>query len=409
MALTQISRRQLDLGLLEYFEPVAEDPAGNQLKVLDGWLKNEDSMLYVAEQFTTAFPSVAAPNLVRWDLVYMDLSGNLTIVPGLENLAPVAEFTGAQDPPAYCYPLAYVYINEAGTVVVDVSDITDIRPPLNFLYDSDYASNYVISDGDKPNEAIDKIDLETDNHQDYTGKKTLGTGAVLPSYSTLGSPQYGITNNQDLTQALANLDTEANRVKLFSGKDNIGQAAPIYSTKGSPERAITDGDPLAEAVAKIDNSLLISVSNIGGASEIFKQLANGDIELRTLEGISGITISPSGDKLQISGAGIAGLTKAAWGKTPAFSSGGDSTRTVTVDLTNGTTTHGTYEGDAGMTYASGVYFSVAFIGTDGGPNTWPQQYSNAVVISTSPYRFQISEQQVATHTHRGSHWLAVGK
>ena len=174
MTIDRFHRRQIDFGPLQYFEPIAEDPPGNQVRVRDGWFKVEGGMVYRPEQFSVGFNVVPTPNHVRWDLVWMDFTGSIQVTQGVNHLTGVPLYTGAPQPIPYCLPLAYVFINEAGAVVVEEADITDIRPKLNFLFDSDFSNEYAIDDGDKPDEAMSKLSLEMEYHEDYSGKAVHG-------------------------------------------------------------------------------------------------------------------------------------------------------------------------------------------------------------------------------------------
>lgn len=135
MSLDQMPERQLELGAAGFFRPEAEEPAGNQLRVLRGAgyrgaYSVEDQT--AADQLTAGFPSVSAPGLKRYDLVYVDLSGAAQIAAGAEVAAAAPAFDGAPGanigPPMPAgSPVAYVLIDETGVPVVETADIFQIN------------------------------------------------------------------------------------------------------------------------------------------------------------------------------------------------------------------------------------------------------------------------------------------
>jgi len=255
MTLDQLHRRQVDIGPLQFFEPVAEEPPGNQMLVRAGWIKVEGQLIQKADQLTVGFSVVPTADHVRWDLVWLDFNGVVNVTPGSNQFSTVPMYTGAPQPPPHSYPVAYVFVNEAGSVVVTEADITDFRPKLNFLFDSDFSDEYSIDDGDKPHEALSKLSLESRYHEEYTGKEVHGRGSHSPEYTLHTAPEYAVADGQHLTEAAGRLDKEAERIKTFSGKDNVSQSSPLYGAKGAPEYAITDGDALTQAIAYIDTEL----------------------------------------------------------------------------------------------------------------------------------------------------------
>jgi len=157
MALDKLVGQQLDLGPASYFEPSEEATPGNQIVIGEGWFKSFASLIYVAQQNTTAFVPVITAGNVRWDLVYLDKAGTITVTAGIEQTPPVADFTGAPATPSDGCPLAYVKITEAGTVVVTNDDITDLRPQFNVLEDRNYASIRVLTVGRTYRESLEDL------------------------------------------------------------------------------------------------------------------------------------------------------------------------------------------------------------------------------------------------------------
>jgi len=254
MPIQEIPSRQLDLGPVKFFEVYPETPAGNQTLCREGWVKKETTIIYKAQQTSVGFVPVTLANRIRWDLVYLDLDGIVQVSSGVEQVTGVPDFTGAPDPLPYCLPLAYVQVDETAAVTVVQDDITDIRPRMNFMFDSTFASGYAIVAGQTPHVAIEGIDEELEDHEDFSGKSRQGTGAVLPGYSAVGSNQYAITDGDPLETGTAKLDGEVEDHEDFSGKSRQGNGVflPKYSDLGATPYAVIDADPLETGVAKLD-------------------------------------------------------------------------------------------------------------------------------------------------------------
>lgn len=129
--LTQLQKRQLNLGHADTLIPIPEDPPGNQVIIVGGSYLNDET-LQLEQLATQASPSFSpvAPGQERWDLVYVDTSNVIQKSVGTPQALGGSEFAGAPTPPEWAIPLAYVHVTETGTVVVEQEDITDIRPFL---------------------------------------------------------------------------------------------------------------------------------------------------------------------------------------------------------------------------------------------------------------------------------------
>lgn len=259
---TPIPSRQLDLGPAQYFEPIPEEPAGNQVQVREGWTKIYNAITQKALQTTVAFTPVSGAGKVRWDLVYINFSGNALVTAGAEQTSPVADFTGAPDPPAYSIPVAYVMVDETASVVVEDGDITDIRPQLNLLEDLDYSSGpeYALTSGEYYGLSLVNLDTEAELVKDFIGKDNKSQ--QYPKYAAKGSNEYAIADDETLAQAIANLDQEAERVKDFIGKDDISDDTPTYTSTNY----ISNGDPLEAAIGLLDAAIQ---SNIGSSGFVY--------------------------------------------------------------------------------------------------------------------------------------------
>ncbi len=261
MSLNPFPSRQLDLGSVQYFEVLPEEIPGNQVLVRAGWLKNEKVMVSKPQQTTVAFSPTAAINQVRWDLVYLDLLGNVTVLPGVNQPSSAPEFTGAPNPLPYTLPLAHILITEAGSVTVTQDDITSIIPRENFLFDSVYSQhypNYRLTNGMKPDLALAHLDNECSKHEDFSGKSRQGIGTFLPKYSDLAGVGYLFSDGVPLESACSQADAEANRIKNFLGKTNLAETLPDYSAQ-TGHNVISINDKIKVAVGKLDN-----VWNAGG-------------------------------------------------------------------------------------------------------------------------------------------------
>jgi microcystin-dependent protein len=264
MSIKRIPPRQLELGSLQYFEPLAEDPVGNQLALREGWVKNQETLVYKAAQFSVAFTPVTAGN-VRWDLVYLDPDGSVQTAAGTQVVSGSPEFTGAADPPAYAFPIAYVKIDETGAVLVEDADITDLRPKSNICEDATYSNNYGITNGEYYGESIGKIDAVTQYSDAYAGKPDKTS--VLPVYTDFSAPEYAIADDQPLVEGVANLDIEADRVKTFVGKASLSETLPDYSGE-TTHHYIDPNDPLCPAVGKLDQALYDSLVSFTVAGSV---------------------------------------------------------------------------------------------------------------------------------------------
>lgn len=131
----RIPERQLDLGSAAYFRVVTEVVPGNQVRVLPGFVYAGGYA--VRDKFTGGAQTTApfGPVLVaqqRYDLVYLDISGAASILAGTAVAFGSPVFDGAPGfnlgpaMPDQALPLAYVFVDETVSVVVDTADITQL-------------------------------------------------------------------------------------------------------------------------------------------------------------------------------------------------------------------------------------------------------------------------------------------
>jgi len=215
MAIDRISSRQLDLGPVQYFEPRAETPPGNQIEVNEGWFDISGVITYKALQLTVGFLPVGILGQIRWDLVYLDFTGLPVVVPGTPQVAPVPDFTGAAVAPVHGFPIAYVQVDEVGAVVVTQDDITDIRPKFVLFQDRTYR--------------------------------------VVP---------YAVTNTNYHGTEIGALDAAVEASSSFAGRTNPTDSAPDYSGQ-TTGYYINTNDPLETAVGKIDGGVALDIPVTG--------------------------------------------------------------------------------------------------------------------------------------------------
>jgi hypothetical protein len=199
MTLKRIPSRQLDLGSVQSFEPLPEEPAGNQITVREGWLKAGTSIILKLVQTTVGFNPITNPSNVRWDLVYLDAVGVVTVVAGTEVANTSPEFTGVPTPPNLSFPVAYVKITETGAVIVAVSDITDLRPKFHIMEDHTYANVYAITNTEDYNTGLGKLSAATEAAATFVGRS--GPLDNSPTYSN----NFAINNGDSVELACGKL------------------------------------------------------------------------------------------------------------------------------------------------------------------------------------------------------------
>lgn len=143
---TRIPERQLDLGAASYFKVVTEATPGNQAKVRPGFLyaggHSIIDRLTAGDQTTAAFAPVLAAQQ-RYDLIYLSILGAATILQGNAVAFGSPVFDGAPGfnlgppMPDQALPLAYVFVDETGAVVVDTADIIPIGGQFQVTRDLD--------------------------------------------------------------------------------------------------------------------------------------------------------------------------------------------------------------------------------------------------------------------------------
>lgn len=131
----KLQKRQIILGAdVDGFETSEQSPVSASVDITAGFFNNQSTgrEYVLAAQTVGPFAVVTAPGRGRWDLVYLDDTGTAQVEAGVEQVLPVAAYTGAPGSAgafaaADVYPIAYVYVDEAAGVLVDDADITPIR------------------------------------------------------------------------------------------------------------------------------------------------------------------------------------------------------------------------------------------------------------------------------------------
>jgi len=122
-AIDELDSRLDSLGGVTWLYPHINSPAGNRITVDAGlYMKFDRSRLlnFVGSQ-TAPFPPIST--LPRYDLVVIDDDGVLKILQGTESVTP------APVPfPCDAFVICQVYINEKSIVVINQSDLVDLRP-----------------------------------------------------------------------------------------------------------------------------------------------------------------------------------------------------------------------------------------------------------------------------------------
>lgn len=131
----RVPRTQLDTGGAIPFQ---NDPVDASIQVTTGRFLEIETGLFRGTGGVTVgpFPAVSGANKVRWDLVSADkTTGALSRIAGIEQTTPIADFTGAPGFPVGGgaaiaqdeIPICWVKVDEAAGVLIDSSDITDLR------------------------------------------------------------------------------------------------------------------------------------------------------------------------------------------------------------------------------------------------------------------------------------------
>lgn len=203
MTLKRIPSRQLDLGSVQSFEPLPEEPAGNQITVREGWVKAGTTILFKLVQTTVGFNPIANPANVRWDLVYLNATGIVNVAAGTEVANTSPEFTGVPAPANLNYPVAYVKVTETGAVIVEGSDITDLRPNWHIMENQTYANTYAINNTDEYNTCHGKLSAAVEAEAAFGGR--TGPLDAMPAYANT----FAIANGDKLNVACGKLSAVA--------------------------------------------------------------------------------------------------------------------------------------------------------------------------------------------------------
>lgn len=128
MALTLFRRVQL-----RELRPRAQATPDNTVAIEPGIYTKSGGTGFV--RITTAFNSSTFPVVsggqTRYDLLCIDDTGAASIVSGTAVTSPGDPIANAPAVPSNKLALGIIRINETGTVVIDGSDITDVREFLN--------------------------------------------------------------------------------------------------------------------------------------------------------------------------------------------------------------------------------------------------------------------------------------
>jgi len=186
MAIDKLNRRQLQIGMADWFRPYAETATPDQINIDAGVFFNSGTKVpYLkALQSGPVHAGVAVGNY-RYDLVYLKEDALPVILQGTVMALPVVPYTGAPglggpSIPANAFPVAYVLITEpVGAVSIVDADITDIRgvmwhPQLGL------AGELLVDGVASPGSNMKRIGIDHVH--------PLNTDAVLPTNTTRTGP-----------------------------------------------------------------------------------------------------------------------------------------------------------------------------------------------------------------------------
>jgi len=114
-------------------KPTPNSPADNRIRVFNGRYTSSNGRRVVDINDVSGYvlspvilPVTVGTN-VRYDVLSADDTGNIVVTSGVEVIAPGDPFTDAPDIPTDALGVAIVGVTETGTVIIDTSDITDVR------------------------------------------------------------------------------------------------------------------------------------------------------------------------------------------------------------------------------------------------------------------------------------------
>lgn len=127
-------------------------------------------------------------------------------------------------------------------------------------YTDFFSQNYAITNGQSHREAIGRLDRLGQLQGDFMGRllPTINPGDPgypnMPHYVDHGGPEYAVPDLTPLETGIANLDSEANRIKGWLGKDSLTEPLPDYSGYCS-HFAIQANDPVRNAIGRLDRAI----------------------------------------------------------------------------------------------------------------------------------------------------------
>lgn len=117
-----------------WLRPHAQAIPNNTVRVEPGRCVAADRTRFINKSVATDSPPflpISTSGNVRFDLLQIDSNGNLVITQGIEVATPGNPFTNCPTPSSSLLTLAIVRITETDAVIIDSSDVTDMREFLN--------------------------------------------------------------------------------------------------------------------------------------------------------------------------------------------------------------------------------------------------------------------------------------
>jgi hypothetical protein len=224
---------------------VQQSPLSNMVNVLPGkWTLSDRSAIkkLVSTTASPAFPAIATPGNVRYDLLSIADDSTLQRKAGTEVALPGDPFTDGPGPDNDKLALAFIRVTETGAVIVTQEDITDVREFLNIGMGAFALANYdsALWLRPHPQSPVDNtLRIESGKYMSSAGsafinKATAFSSAPFAPITTPGNVRYDLVAMNDAGASQVTVGTEV--------------AGP--------------GDPFVNAPAPISNRLSVAIVRI---------------------------------------------------------------------------------------------------------------------------------------------------
>jgi len=225
-----IPQAQLQIGPAGWWRPEADNPPGNRVIVKPGTAYRGTFAVVnqAAAQPTSGFASVTLFGTKRYDMVYIDSAGSVQVAQGVQVALGAPLFDGAPGrpngpplPPGN--PVAYVHVDEAGAVTVDVVDVFQINGFVSLQRDLD---GYLVDKGPTGGAPSGlSIDVSALFVTDTRILSVAGIGSVVPD-SGGSSTQAGVITSAPLNYVHL-LDEKRDQIKHSTGAEMFGRVTEV--------------------------------------------------------------------------------------------------------------------------------------------------------------------------------------